>query len=307
MYPPRRRAPLCNKFTTAMSEPDDLRRRNPDLFGSRPLGLSHPGPLYEKALAARAQLQAASSNATTTSSSSSSSGSSCGFPASPRLKSSCSSTTDLSSKSLFGVSDWPFPLAPGREKSLKEDWSFGSLSKKTKKEELPWAIEEEQEFTAKFPNANNNINSNANSSLKLPPSINSSLSALEKAQARLRGETSLFNNNSNTNNDNNDINDSNMPTPSSSIQKPSTGHLQFGQFLTPGDGNNTDEDQSDASNLSAQEKPLTGIARRRKKSSAARALKDKIAAETVDFEQMNGKDYFRKLKNNYLKITKFFF
>ncbi|KAI9249231.1 hypothetical protein BDA99DRAFT_224144 [Phascolomyces articulosus] len=150
MYPPTRRAPrsnLCNRLTSALSEPDDLRRRNRDMMLPRSLGLSHQqGLLYEKALAARAQIQAAnnsasssnrsstaSSGASTTSSSSASLGPGPnGFA--PRLKASTSEITpSRSSGSLFGTSpshaaavaaaahaaaaasgnDWPFPLARG--------------------------------------------------------------------------------------------------------------------------------------------------------------------------------------------------
>lgn len=239
MYPPtvRRRTPLV---TSAMSEPDDLRRRNRDLFVSRPLGLSHPGPLYEKALAARAQLKAMNGTSTTTSSttnstlsSSSSSASDTGglFSSPPRLRDSSST------KSLFSsdTPDWPFPLCS----SKKESWSFGSLQKTkstiVKKEELlPWAIQEE-----------------------------SNESTLELAQARLRQDDKVI-----------------SPPVKWTAPAPK---LQFLSTPPPGEDNNTD-DESDSSSS----KPLTGLARRRKRSSAARALKDKLAAETVDFDLMEG-------------------
>lgn len=48
-------------------------------------------------------------------------------------------------------------------------------------------------------------------------------------------------------------------------------------------------DHSEGSTGSTKENVLTGTARRRKRSSAARALKDKIAAETVDLELMKGR------------------
>ena len=56
-----------------------------------------------------------------------------------------------------------------------------------------------------------------------------------------------------------------------------------------------DEVQND---VSKQQQPLTGLARRRKRSSQARALKDKIAAETVDFELMKGKKKKKKKKGD---------
>lgn len=234
MCPPRTRTPLVS---SAVSEPDDLRRRNRDLFVSRPLGLSHPGPLLEKALAARAQLKAMngtsttnSTTASTLSSSSSSASSSSGglFSSPPRLRTSCS--TDLSSKSLFNdTPEWTFPLQAKKDSS----WSFGSLQKnkaspKKKEELLPWAIQEEVE----------------------------GLSALEQAQARLRQDK---------------------------IISPPVKPVGTPAFLPP-----VDEDNSDDESDSSSSKPLTGLARRRKRSSAARALKDKLAAETVDFDLMKG-------------------
>ncbi|KAI8083635.1 hypothetical protein BDF21DRAFT_416358 [Thamnidium elegans] len=242
MCPPRTRTPLVS---SAVSEPDDLRRRNRDLFVSRPLGLSHPGPLLEKALAARAQLKAMNVTSTTTSttastlSSSSSASSSTGglFSSPPRLRTSCS--TDLSSKSLFNdTPEWPFPLQPKKESS----WSFGSLQKnktspKKKEDLLPWAIQEEVE----------------------------GLSALEQAQARLRQDK---------------------------IISPPVKPVGTPAFLPP-----VDEDNSDDESDSSSSKPLTGLARRRKRSSAARALKDKLAAETVDFDLMKDvQNWLRSLR-----------
>lgn len=263
MYPPtatRRRTPL----QSAMSEPDDLRRRNRDLFLSRPLGLSHPGPLLELALATREAVKGShvtSNNTTTTTSSITSSSTLSSSPSSasdtgglfsspPRLRS--PSTT----KSLFSdTPDWPFPLCS----SKKESWSFKSVtptnnnntsnnsSRSTpsttnntnKKEDLlPWAIQEE-----------------------------SAESTLELAQARLRQDDKI------------------ISPPIKWTPPPSA--LQFLSSPPPtavGEDNNTD-DESDSSSS----KPLTGLARRRKRSSAARALKDKLAAEAVDFDLMEGK------------------
>ncbi|KAK4509966.1 uncharacterized protein ATC70_008116 [Mucor velutinosus] len=342
--PSARRRPFVP--SSALSEPDDLRRRNRDLFVSRPLGLSHPGPLYEKALAARAQLQAlngttSSSSSTTTTTttttstcSTTSSRSNSGisnnansgtgglFSSPPRLRTSCS-TTDLTSKSLFSSADWPFPINTAKSSNANDDsWSFGSLGtkkkltsapgstvgSKKKDDMLPWAIqEEEQEYS------------------KLSATITSSLSALEQAQARLRQDVSLPSHKKVI-----------MPitqwTPPPQPPQPPTAttscivslppapaapavspissqaglshssQSQFGQFLTPptfaapGEDNNTDDDQSDdASNK--EEKPLTGLARRRKRSSAARALKDKLAAEAVDFELMKDvQNWLRSLR-----------
>ncbi|KAI7898218.1 uncharacterized protein BX663DRAFT_525609 [Cokeromyces recurvatus] len=50
-----------------------------------------------------------------------------------------------------------------------------------------------------------------------------------------------------------------------------------------------EEETETETEAEAENHKLTGLARRRKRSSAARALKDKIAAETVDFELMKGK------------------
>ncbi|GAN07256.1 hypothetical protein MAM1_0154d06751 [Mucor ambiguus] len=326
--PSARRHPFVP--SSAMSEPDDLRRRNRDLFVSRPLGLSHPGPLYEKALAARAQLQAlngtaTSSSSSTTTTSTCSTTSSCSnsgsnnnanggtgglFSSPPRLRTSCS-TTDLTSKSLFSSTDWPFPIDSAKSRNANDDsWSFGSLvakkkltsapgstvGSKKKDDMLPWAIqEEEQEYS------------------KLSATITSSLSALEQAQARLRQDLSLPSHKK--------VimpitqwTPPSPPSPPSQLPKPPTARAscivsppsllpasvvspissqagllhasqsQFGQFLTPptfstpGEDSHTDEDQSD-DNSNKDDKPLTGLARRRKRSSAARALKDKLAAE----------------------------
>ncbi|KAI8641384.1 hypothetical protein BD408DRAFT_418192 [Parasitella parasitica] len=344
--PSSRRRPFVP--SSAISEPDDLRRRNRDLFVSRPLGLSHPGPLYEKALAARAQLQAlngtasSSSSSTTTTSTCSTVSSSSGitsnanggtgglFSSPPRLRTSCS-TTDLGSKSLFSSTDWPFPINTAKSTSKNdESWSFGSLSTKkkltsapgstvgTKKKDdmLPWAIQEEdQEYNS-----------------KLTATITSSLSALEQAQARLRQELSLPSHKKPTlpitqwvpslpptaaaaatattattdaplataattaTSTTTTTTATAVPTiiapppppPSIPNQIALSKVQQFGVYLAPpGEDNSTDDDQSDDA-ANKDEKPLTGLARRRKRSSAARALKDKMAAEAVDFELMKG-------------------
>jgi hypothetical protein len=148
---------------------------------------------------------------------------------------------------------------------------------KKKEDKLPWAIqEEEQEYS------------------KLSATISSSLSALEQAQARLRQDLPVTKNPLMTTPT---AAKWSLPSPSSPPPPPPPVQTQpvttpltssFGQFLAPppGQDNNTDDDQSDTS--SNREKPLTGLARRRKRSSAARALKDKLAAETVDFELMKG-------------------
>jgi hypothetical protein len=254
-------------ITSTMSEPDDLiRRRNRDLFVSRPLGLSHPGPLYEKALAARAQLHAfnntdtslfssnssilSSSNSSSTSSSSSNSlqqtttinphGSTGGLFSSPphaRLRTSLSTTTDSLFKTETNNKDWPFPAYTNANDDTKTSWSFGSLRSK----KLPWSIQEEEHENYS----------------KLSATIQSSLDTLEQAQARLKK----------------DLPSALYPPPPVLVQTP---------MLSP----DFEDDQSDTS--SNKEKQLTGLARRRKRSSAARALKDKIAAETVDFELMKG-------------------
>lgn len=248
MCPPstRRRTPLV---TSAMSEPDDLRRRNRDLFVSRPLGLSHPGPLLELALATREAVKGTRSSHTTCSSSNStlssspSSASDTGglFSSPPRLRDSAGPT-----KSLFSDSpDWPFPLCSAK----KENWSFGSLQKSKKEEMLPWAIQEE-----------------------------SNESTLELAQARLRQDKVIS-------------------PPTKWIPPPVANKLQFlsNPLSLPGEDNNTD-DESDSSSS----KPLTGLARRRKRSSAARALKDKLAAEAVDFDLMEGTKIKKKKKSQCL-------
>jgi hypothetical protein len=146
---------------------------------------------------------------------------------------------------------------------------------KKKEDTLPWAIqEEEQEYS------------------KLSATINSSLSALEQAQARLRQDLPTTTATTITKNPITTTKWSPPPPPSPSVTQSQSIHAPastFGQFLAlpPGEDNNSDDDQSDTS--SNREKPLTGLARRRKRSSAARALKDKLAAETVDFELMKGK------------------
>ena len=218
------------------------------------MGLSHPGPLYEKALAARAQLQAinlSSSSSVTNSTISSSSNSSLHsksdllFSRTSRLHSASSdlgsksllhsdlgpkpllhpTPAELGSRSLFTNHDWPFP-----DKTLDEkqtSWAFGSLSKKTAsiKKDTTWTIHEEEQH---------------NPILSLD-------NALEQAHARLLKNDK----------------------PILSSPKCSSADNE--------DDNNSDTQQ------------LTGLARRRKRSSQARALKDKIAAETVDFELMKGK------------------
>ncbi|KAI8330984.1 hypothetical protein BC941DRAFT_439462 [Chlamydoabsidia padenii] len=184
MYPPTHRHGMNHttrspiRITSASSEPDDL-RRNSDLFGSSRFlvdsskissVLGRQGLLHEKALAARAQIQAvnggrtvglgsaksdsingriqqpllSSTSSTPTNATSSSSSSSSASLDSP------SSDTLQQHPSLFGT-DWPFPLTrhtPERSSlvgrigdhrstiskasSLDETWSFGSLSKKKK-------------------------------------------------------------------------------------------------------------------------------------------------------------------------------
>ncbi|KAI8074251.1 uncharacterized protein B0P05DRAFT_547862 [Gilbertella persicaria] len=292
LYPPTAASNRRYKLSSAMSEPDDM-RRNRDLLASRSLGLSHPGPLYEKAMAARAQLQAINSNTSTknspastatssivsSSSSSLSNGGSTGglFSSPPRLRTSCS-TTDLGSKSLFSTNtstDWPFPIS--KKSNEIDSWSFGSLNKKKlvhttsapgstassiigskkKDDHLPWAIQEEQEDYC-----------------KLSATITSSLSALEQAQARLRQDlpksTTPWSPSQKT------VQTPKTETLPNSVTQPNTRQVLF----TPETISNDEQNE---------EKPLTGLARRRKRSSAARALKDKIAAETVDFELMKGK------------------
>ncbi|KAG0182492.1 Flap-structured DNA-binding and RNA-binding protein [Apophysomyces sp. BC1034] len=302
MYPPSRRAtrtPLCHRLSSALSEPDDLRRRDL-LMPPRSLGLSQQGMLYEKALAARAQIQAAHNN-NAGSMSSSSSVNSVGF--SPRT--SCS-MTDVSSSSntrssLFGA-DWPFPLVRnstekplvgriGDRPSSVCSTASSELSKKKKDLDLPWArksdtikedrVAEEQEQT--------------------------SLSALEQAQARLRKDSPSSWKKPQTS-------APSTPTPTPPPAPPclsttqSTVSLeskpekqQYGQFLSPNvhEHDNAEDlsDHSDASNVSKDQAQLTGTARRRKRSSAARALKDKLAAETVDFELMKDvQNWLRSLR-----------
>lgn len=190
--------------TSAISEPD---RRRPFL--------SHTGALYEKALAARAQLQAASSSSSTLSSTSSLHSDLFSRPRLSSLRTDISSPsirptsrTDLSPSLCSNLSASRSEVTPADlfarpsdlslftqwpEKPREEDWTFGSLSKTKKK---TWTIQEEEP-----------------------------VDALSQAHARLKND-------------------------------------------------------------SWEEEPLTGLARRRKRSSQARALKDKIAAETVDFELM---------------------
>ncbi|ORZ17715.1 hypothetical protein BCR42DRAFT_450279 [Absidia repens] len=93
------------------------------------------------------------------------------------------------------------------------------------------------------------------------------------------------------------------------IPSSTTGSL--GQFLTPPTVyenevlrtststpiTSTTDYHSDGSTTEAKETELTGAARRRKRSSAARALKDKIAAETVDLELMKDvQNWLRSLR-----------
>ncbi|KAI9261081.1 hypothetical protein BY458DRAFT_516231 [Sporodiniella umbellata] len=188
--------------TSAVSEPNRQRSF-----------LSHTGALYEKALAAQAQLQAVSSDSSTLSSTSSSLHSDLFARsrlsslrtdlASPSL---LTSRSDLSLKphvDLFPPSDLSLFTQWPEKQPREEDWTFGSLSKTKKK---TWTVREEDP-----------------------------IDALAQAQARLKNDIWA---------------DQDLP-----------------------------EEDSDAP-------PLTGLARRRKRSSQARALKDKIAAETVDFELM---------------------
>ncbi|KAI8378882.1 hypothetical protein EDC96DRAFT_493514 [Choanephora cucurbitarum] len=311
------------RFSSAVSEPNDVGRQNRELFASGSLagGLSHPGPLYEKALAARAQLQAMSSQDTSAqsstatssilSSSSSSSSSSLGqhgstgglFLSPPKLRSP-SSTNHLNTQPLFSprsAKDWPFPIGTDINASPENDrqsWSFGSLTNKKKhtansapgstassvigtkrnEDRLPWTIQEEQEDYS-----------------KLSATITSSLNALEQAQARLKQELphskpSLTNK------------PSIVWSPKvSPIQTPKT---DFIPGLSPSPSTplpkqvafaftETNNEQA----VHEEEKQLTGLARRRKRSSAARALKDKIAAETVDFELMKDvQNWLRSLR-----------
>jgi hypothetical protein len=163
----------------------------------------------------------------------------------------------------------------------------------------------------------------------LNSSLNNSLNALELAQARLRGESirsrplprSTLPSSGNIKPDPTRMDTSpsakppsptttttlDTPTMSPRMVIPSSTTSSSGHFLTPPTvyenqvletslsstttASNVDyqSDHSEGSAASAKENVLTGTARRRKRSSAARALKDKIAAETVDLELMKGK------------------
>lgn len=315
------------KLKGAMSEPDDLLRRrgvytsNRDLFSSRPSpststsnstalgGLSHPGPLYEKALAARAQLQALNNNnnngnnaSSTTSSSSTcstanstlSSSSSSSLSSNPAVNASNTNNTgglfsspprlrsSKSSKSLFSNSstgDWPFPASSNGLKettTTSHDWLFGSLGKsspnKKKEDLLSWAIQEEVVVVEN----------------------DSCLTTLEQAQARLRQD---------------DVKVISAPgkySPTTPRSLPSFSPLGAEKPLAEEKSSSNEEEDEDECDPQqeaggGEEKLLTGLARRRKRSSAARALKDKLAAETVDFELMKGELVF------FLKIDPFFF
>ncbi|RCH93685.1 Flap-structured DNA-binding and RNA-binding protein, partial [Rhizopus stolonifer] len=227
------------------------------------------------------------SSIVSSSSSSLSNGGSTGglFSSPPRLRTSCS-TTDLGSKSLFSTNtstDWPFPIS--KKSNEIDSWSFGSLNKKKlvhttsapgstassiigskkKDDHLPWAIQEEQEDYC-----------------KLSATITSSLSALEQAQARLRQDlpksTTPWSPSQKT------VQTPKTETLPNSVTQPNTRQVLF----TPETISNDEKNE---------EKPLTGLARRRKRSSAARALKDKIAAETVDFELMKDvQNWLRSLR-----------
>ncbi|ORY96404.1 hypothetical protein BCR43DRAFT_491643 [Syncephalastrum racemosum] len=366
MYPPSRRATrsnLCNRLTSALSEPDDLRRRNRDLLSAHRMGgLHQQGLLYEKALAARAQIQAANSaNSTSTSSSSSSSSHRSSnpqppsaFPSAapfPRMKTSLSSSTDSSvaaaaaaaaaaamrPPSLFG-NDWPFPLARksekaslvgrigdrGSVKSADDNWSFGSLSSARR-----WAVARN--------NKNDTIREDPEQERNGNDRLANSLSALEQAQARLRRDQHQQHQQQHHHQHQHPSQHPQHPHPHHSTQKqhpPSTTQTappttpskelrwapdvqdqpsppappqpqpqqqqqqQFGQFLAPPPSGPEGylSDESDASHKD-DEPQLTGAARRRKRSSAARALKDKIAAETVDFELMKDvQNWLRSLR-----------
>ncbi|KAI7876926.1 hypothetical protein K492DRAFT_239504 [Lichtheimia hyalospora FSU 10163] len=337
MYPPSRRGTrsnLCNRLTSALSEPDDLRRR--DLLVPTSLGsnLSQQGLLYEKALAARAQIQAANRAAAAASSNSASSTTS-----STTASSTFSPRTSTSERtSLFGAAsnDWPFHLARDRSSNGgggngrngsnggggndgNSEWSFGSLSSNKK-----WSSRKSDTIREDHEEQHH--------------SMLSSMAALEQAQARLRASkgaaaaaaSSRHNNHHHqpslhVTNTSSSASSQQQPSPSAVLATPpspapvaattkSTEPIignsanssprittpppglekkqqqHFGQFLVPpsDDGNNPGNDYlSDHSDMSNKgEQPLTGAARRRKRSSAARALKDKIAAETVDFELM---------------------
>lgn len=352
MYPPSRRGTrsnLCNRLTSALSEPDDLRRR--DLLVPTSLGsnLSQQGLLYEKALAARAQIQAANRAAAAAAAASSNSASS--TTSSTTASSTFSPRTSTSERtSLFGAasSDWPFHLARDRNSNGSgssggsggggrnggganasndgnSEWSFGSLSSSKK-----WSSRKSDTIREDHEEQHH--------------SMLSSMAALEQAQARLRASKAAAAAAASSRHSNNHHHHHSQPslhvTSSSQSQQqqqspsavlatppppapvaattkstePIIGNSanssprmttpspapppglekkqqqNFGQFLVPpsDDGNNPGNDYlSDHSDMSNKgEQPLTGAARRRKRSSAARALKDKIAAETVDFELM---------------------
>lgn len=336
MYPPSRRGTrsnLCNRLTSALSEPDDLRRR--DLLVPTSLGsnLSQQGLLYEKALAARAQIQAANRAAAAASASSNSASSTTSSTTASSTFSPRTSTSERTS--LFGAAsnDWPFHLARDRNSNGgrngasndgNSEWSFGSLSSSKK-----WSSRKSDTIREDHEEQHH--------------SMLSSMAALEQAQARLRASKAAAAAAASSRHNNNHHQPSlhvtyttTTTTTSSSQQSPSTvlatppspapvaattkstepissnssprmntpspapppglekkqqqQQQQFGQFLVPpsddvnNPGNDYLSDHSDMSNKGEQ--PLTGAARRRKRSSAARALKDKIAAETVDFELM---------------------
>lgn len=234
------------RITSASSEPDDL-RRNRDLFNSSRYlvnpstissALGRQGLLHEKALAARAQIQAVNRSRAVGSAKSDSFGgrirpllsSTSSTPTNTTSSSSSASSASLDSPSsdtphqhpsLFGT-DWPFPLTrhtPERsslvgrigdhrstisKSSLDDTWSFGSLTK-TKKDliDIPsWngrksgPIREEQEsmnaipthHQLNIPASSKPLSSPATNSM-MASTLNNSLSTLEQAQARLRGES----------------------------------------------------------------------------------------------------------------------
>lgn len=334
MYPPSRRGTrsnLCNRLTSALSEPDDLRRR--DLLVPTSLGsnLSQQGLLYEKALAARAQIQAANRAAAAAAASSNSASSTTSSTTASSTFSPRTSTSERTS--LFGAAsnDWPFHLARDRNSNGgrngasndgNSEWSFGSLSSSKK-----WSSRKSDTIREDHEEQHH--------------SMLSSMAALEQAQARLRASkaaaAAAASSRHNNNHHQPSLHVTNTTTTSSSSQQQSPSTVlatppspapvaattkstepissnssprmntpspapppglemkqqqqqQFGQFLVPpsDDGNNPGNDYlSDYSDMSNKgEQQLTGAARRRKRSSAARALKDKIAAETVDFELM---------------------
>ncbi|KAG1234193.1 hypothetical protein G6F68_010032 [Rhizopus microsporus] len=231
----RRNTPMCN--VSAISEPDDLGRRN---LLSKPLGLSHPGPLYEKALAARAQLQATinSSSSSSVTNSTISSSSSSSLHSKPDLFSRTSrlrASSDLTHNSLFSTpittSDWPFPQDKLDEKN---NWTFGSLSKKPmtthnqKKKENTWTIHEEEQQS---------------------PLLDY---ALEQAHARLKNDASIRLNDPRCSPSSTSITSSSSSSSTTIIQKPSSMKT-VSQAVA-------DEVQND---VSKQQQPLTGLARRR--------------------------------------------